>query len=412
MPRFSYVAKTREGKKIKGEVEVDSLLELYDFLESQNLFLVEDPKLVSTGDPYSNLSPLRLLLFRRGISKKNVITALKTLGTLIKSGISLSVALEETARSIYKRDKRLSQILTSIKDHISRGARFSEACANYPEVFDPVFIESMKFGELSGQLDRLMDIQIRRLEEEYQLRKTLKQQSAYPLFIITMVFILLSLMIFVFIPKITNMYKELVGGVVLPRRTAMLMSINNFLVHYGWILPLITVLIASFFIVGKYHPMIKPIRDKIVYKLPIIGQVVKSYNLTYLSLIISVGVESGISIRECLSIARSVLPNWVFKQIVLQAEQLVEQGSTLSQSFNPEETDFIFVTLLRSGELSGSIDRTMRTAYEYYTSLTSEYYRLIISVLGYLAILILGLIVGYTVLSVVVPIYELPSVIS
>ena len=404
MPKFKYVAKNREGKKVKGEFVGNSLIDLYNFLDANDLILVGEPKVVDEDED----SPRRRFIGSR-VSRRDVASALRMLLTMIKAGVTITEALEDVATGTG--NKRLAQAFKAIKEQIGSGMSLSEAMSNYPDCFDELLIESIKMGEYTGKLDEILKIQIDRLEEEDRMIRTVRQQSIYPVFVSIIVMMVFCAMVFYFMPKMMQSYKEVLGNFPPPPRTRTIMRINHAIISYGWIPIAMMFGVFLFYILSRIFLPLKRVWDSIMWSIPPIREVVKALHLTRLSMALKIGYESGLPVHMCVQMAKKTATSEVFRELMIRAEDIISRGGTLAQAFPREETDHVFHAMVRTGELSGTLPETMAVAVEYYTQLTKEKFNAFTSLFTYGVIILLGGVVAYTVLSVIVPMYELPSVL-
>ncbi len=404
MPRFRYVAKDRTGKKVKGEFVGNNLIELYNFLDANGLFLVEEPKIVDDAAG----SGRRVI--RKRASRRDLITALQMFAAMLRAGMSLNVILDELAAAT--KNKHLANVFAQVKEHMAGGQTLAEAMERYPEVFDKLLVESIRLGELTGRLDDVLETQIRRLTEEDRLISSVKKQSFYPIFVGTLVLIVFCAMVFFFLPRMIKSYKDVLGNFKMPPRTRTIMQINSFIVHYGWIFIVFWVTVILSYVVSPVVPPLKRLWDHLLYAFPPTRAVVKYLHLARIALTLKIGAESGLPISQALQLARRNTTNVIFKEVLARAEEIVERGGALAQAFSREDTDHLFHAMLRTGEAAGTLAESMEVAVDYYTQRTEEAFSTFVSVFTYGVIILLGFVVAYTVLSVIIPIYELPHVLT
>jgi len=404
MPKWRYVARNREGKKIRGEFVGPSINALYEFIDQSGLLLIELPEQVVETKRKSKFA-----LFSR-VDRKYIISALEVFVTLLEAGFRISDALEDVAGADIH--PRLSEVILSVKEKIDGGMTLADAMADFPEVFDESLVEAVRVGETTGKLDKVLKGQIDRMKYEENIKALIKKQSIYPVFMLFMMAGLIVLATKFFLPRLMNSYKEVLPTTELPPKAAFFIHMNEKLTVIGPFVGLaIIAIIIIWFLMGK-HKRTKEIKDAIIMKTPILKKITMYVELARAAQVLALGISSGITISECLSAIQRGARNEVFRKIMGQIRTSFERGATLAQVITPQNTDYLFAALVRAGELSGKIPETMEQASEHYVKAARNMVGTFMEIVSYLILLVLGLLVTYIILSVIVPMYELPQMLT
>jgi len=402
--RFEFQAKDLSGKTIKGTIEAINEEQALDVLSRRNLvvlYLKEKPKTFSPKS-FSWAS-----FFKRKISSRDKAIFSRQLAVTVSAGLPLVQALETLAGQTG--NKYFDKIVGEIADNIRGGSRFSTSLARYPEIFDDFYINMVKAGEVSGRLDSTLVYLADEEEKNYDLQRKLRGAMIYPVFVLSMVVIILILMLTFVIPQITGLILESGGEIPLPTR--MVIGLSNF-IKYQWPFLLLFVGILGFF----YFLLTRTkkgrvIWDKLLLRIPIFGRLFKLIALVRLTASLSTLIVGGIPLPEALQITADVVGNHSYRQIVLEAMEDVKSGRSIASSFLTSPLiPRILSNILIIGEQTGKLDEVLKKMADFYSGELESMLSQLVSLLEPVIIVFLGLVVGGIVLSIFLPIYQLASI--
>lgn len=396
MPVYKFSAKDTLGVTKTGVVEAASQPAALDVLRSQNLIVIDiKEKGVSLAD--------KILEFG-GVSDEEITTFTRGFSTMISSGLPINKAIQ----ILYEQNenKKFKNIIGEISKDIDSGTSLSSAFSRFPAIFDNSYIALLKAGESSGKLEEIL----LRLAETYEATRDLKSRLRaaliYPIIVmIVMVLVIIVLLVYV-IPKLTEIFTSL--NQELPWHTKTLIFISDFFIYYWPVI--LVVLIPSIFFLRTFLLSEKGRMafSLFVFRLPVVGKVVKQTELANYMRTLSLLVSSGVQITEALLIVSKVSSNPQIINASIDASKYVEKGNSLSDYLRSNTFfDPIIHSMVKIGEETGRLDELLSKVAENYSNESSYAIKGLSSSLEPIILVILGISVGSIVLSVITPIYSL-----
>ncbi len=328
------------------------------------------------------------------------------IGIMLKSGLPLIKSLDITMR--HREQKGLSHILSDIKKHVSEGRRFSEALANYPEVFPDVYVNMVRIAEATGGLaDVLLNI------AEYEERKKeregkIKSALTYPLVVGLIGSAVVGFLLGYVVPKMEKIFQSV--KIDLPFSTTMLIATGSFLRSYGLILSILcgVLVIAG---VRMYRNSV-PLRKR-VDTLLIGVEVLRKAVMARISELLAFQLREGIPLVAALNGCRGVVNNLLIKEEMQRLALEVEKGKPLSEGLkdSPVFDEMLMAAVLtgeKTGELAGFLERMSY----YYRKDVERIMGRLTSLAEPVFILILGLVVGFIVVSIMTPLFEMNQLVK
>lgn len=399
MKRFNYKAKDKSGQMVTGEVEAST--------PDSAAKLVRDRGLVVISIKQVRESPLSLIKkIRDRITANDISTLTRQLATMVNAGLPIIEALVILrSQSKGSMQKMVSQILADVEG----GESLSTSLSRHPNAFGPTYVALVKSGEVGGVMDEVLLRLADNLEKQQEFKGKVKGALIYPaIIIIGMIVVGLIMMIFV-IPRLTSLYQEF--DAELPIATQILIGVSNFLIRF-W--PAFLLLVGGG-IYGlslyKKTPSGKKRIDEIIFKLPIIGELQKQIVLTELTRTLSLMVGAGVSILEGLNIAAGVVGNTVISEALKDAALQVEKGFPVSFAFarHPEAFPYILSQMIAVGEETGKMDEVLIKVSHVFEVESDQKVKTLTSAVEPLVMVLLGLGVGFLVIAIILPIYNLTS---
>ncbi len=334
----------------------------------------------------------------------------KNLGSMVNAGLSLAKALNILEKQIG--NKNFKKIIVSLEDEIKKGNTLSGACAQYPDVFPKLFISMVRAGEESGKLSESLQIIASQMEGTYKLKKKIQGAMIYPAVIISIMLIIGFLMMVLVVPSITATFKDL--NMELPLLTRILINTSDFLKN-NIILTIVSVLVL---IGGVYSFSLSKVGKKIfdygVLRLPVIGEIVKETNSARIARTISSLLSSGVPYDEAISIARDVVQNSFYKQILDSAILAVEKGEAISTIFleNTKLTPVFVGEMTVVGEETGRLPAMFMEVALFYEDSVDQSTKNISTIIEPVLMVVIGVGVGFFALAMIKPIYSLTDSIQ
>lgn len=399
MKRFNYKAKDNAGRVVKGEVEASDLNSAAKLVRSKGYFVISlSPKIDS---PFSLIKKLR-----ERITVADIANFTRQLSTMINAGLPITEALL-ILRSQTK--KSMQGIVAQILADIEAGESFSNSLAKHPKMFKKTYVALVKSGEVGGVLDVVLQKLADNLEKQQEFGSKVKGALIYPVIIVIgMVIVGIVMMAFV-IPKLLSLYSDLNAS--LPGPTKMLIALSGFFAKY-WIVIFIFIGLA-FYIFRLYKATAAGKRkiDEILFKVPVYGPLKRQVILTDLTRTLAMMVGAGVPILEALHITSEVVGNTVVSEALIDAANQVEKGFPVAFAFSkhPEAFPFILSQMVAVGEETGKMDEVLGKISHIFEVESDEKVKGLTSTIEPIIMVVLGLGVGFLVIAVILPIYNLTS---
>ena len=396
---FSYKVKDQSGKTVKGIVEADTQDKAIALLKEQGFFVIG----IREGKGWAvDLSDIQ---FGGKVSHSEITVFTRQLSTMINAGLPINDALFALKEQV---SPKFAKIVDEILRRIEEGKSLGNALESWPQIFGRAYVASIQSGEASGVLDKVLLRLADDMEEEKKFRANIKGAMIYPIIVvITMVIVAAIMMIFV-IPKMTSLYTEL--GADLPGPTKILMAVSSFAVRFWWIcLLMLAGLIYGFTVFRKTEQGLEVI-DRLILRLPIIGPLQEKTALASVTRTLGLLLSTGVSLVEALDIVADVADNSVFYKAIKSTARGVEKGRSLSQMLSSSGVfPPIFYQMTAVGEGTGKLDETLEKVSVYFKGEAEAAVKGLTSAIEPLIMIVLGIGVGFLVMAVIMPIYNLTS---
>ncbi len=401
MPVYKYKAINEKGKTLQGIIDAESPKAATEKLKRQGIFL-------SSLKEVKEEKTKRFFLLR-GISTSELAVTTRQFSTLISAGLPLEASL--VALSEQTDDQRLKQVLTQVKDRISEGSSLTNALKEHRNIFSDLYINMVKAGEASGTLDvvllRLADF----LEKQAALYSRIKSALIYPLFMFLIGSGVLFFMMTYVIPKIARIFEE--SGKALPLITVILIEISTFLSENPIIILFVLTGIAFMLYRFSKTRRGKAIIDRLVLKLPIFGKIARMVIISRFTRTLGTLLGSGIPLLEALEISEAILGNSVYIEKLRSIRENVREGTSLAR---PLRESGIFPPLMTRmitvGEQTGELEEMLVKVADIYDMQIETSVSTLTSLLEPIMILVMGVVVGFIVFAILLPIFDLTSTIK
>ncbi|MCX7698057.1 MAG: type II secretion system F family protein [Candidatus Goldbacteria bacterium] len=400
MPTFSYKARTPDGRVIDGQIDVENEAALIQKLKAQKLTLVSATK---TGGLAA--------LFKLGpkVKTEQIAIFARQFSTMIGAGLpvlqSLNILIEQTEDKVFK------EILTKVRDDIGSGTNLSDAMSKFPSVFDSLFCNMIKAGELSGALDQILERLATYLEKAEALKQKIKGAMMYPITISIIAILIVILLMVKVIPTFKTVFESF--GTGLPTPTKILISISEF--EQRWAIFQVGALVAIGFIVSVLRRTQRGgyIIDSYLLKLPIFGQLVKKSTVARFSRTLGTLLKSGVQILDALETVARSAGNKVVEKALMDTRNAVREGQSLTE---PLKATGLFpamvIQMVSVGEETGKLDEMLLRMSDFYDQEVDNAVEALMSMLEPLIMAFLGVVIGGIVIAMFIPMFSLGSLVS
>ncbi|MFQ5952557.1 MAG: type II secretion system F family protein [Candidatus Omnitrophota bacterium] len=405
MGRFSYVAKDRDGRTVKGALEAPDKRQALDLLRGKGLLIL---KLEEARAGISLFAGFK----GKGKAKAKLdelVILSRQLATMIDSGIPVVSALDILSEQ--SDNEGLKSTLVEIRDSVNTGSSLSDAMMRHTSVFSSFFVSMVKAGESSGTLDDILDRVATYLEKSSALQKKIKSALIYPA-VVTLMAVAITL---VMILKVIPVFKDIFSGfgATLPAPTQFLINLSDFMTHYFFLFS--GIVIGVVLLVRWYMSTEKGqfFIDKLKLMLPVFGPLFKKVAISKFSRTLSTLIQSGVPILAALEIVAKTAGNVVVEKSVNSVKNNVREGeniaSPLARSgiFPPMVTRMVSV-----GEKSGELEKMLIKIADFFDEQVDTSVDGLTSMIEPLIIAFLGIIIGGIVLCMFLPIFKISSIIQ
>lgn len=400
MPKFFYTAKNATtGETSGGEMEAKDEKSLAQDLRAEGLLLTSfKEEEVATS--------LQVKFFDRfkTVPLKEKMTFTRNLSVMVSSGLTVSRAVHNL--SLQTRNKTFKQILDSVNDDLQSGKTLSEGLGKYPQVFNELFVNMVYVGEVSGNLEEVLDILALQLEKENDLLSKVRGALIYPAVIVVAMIGIGILMLVYILPKITGVFKDM--NVELPATTRVIMALSDFIRENAILSTLVSVMLVVGVRLFSRTATGKRFFGFIYVRMPIVGNIVIKVNCARFARIYSSLLKSGVSVVNALTIISKTLANPYYKDALAEAIAEIQKGVELSKVIGKYPVIFPLLVsqILEVGEETGKSEVVLQRLAEFYEEEVSQITKNMSSIIEPLLMLFIGGGVGFFAVAMLQPMYS------
>jgi len=405
MPVYEYKALNHKGKQISGLLDADNIKTAKTKLRDSKIFPISIHEVTARAGKQK----IQFSLFRSKIRVSEIAMMTRQLSTLIAAGFPLTTALNtmvpQTRKESFKR------VLSKIKDTIEEGSSFADALANFPGIFSSVYVNMVRAGEASGTLEivleRLADIS----EKQHKLNHKLKSAMAYPVLMTMVGAGVLFFLLTVVVPNITSIFEEM--NQALPLTTQILIRTSSFLKQGWWIIICAIILLMIGWQMIKKKSRVQRAIDQFILRLPLIGELVLKISVARLTRTLGSLLENGVALLDALDIVRNVKGNKIIEKAIVEARDEVERGRELGDVLGQNPYfPYLAVQMIKVGEKSGTLESMLKKTAQVYDDEVETSLMGMTSLLEPIIILVMAVVVGFIVLSICLPIFEMNQLVK
>lgn len=400
MSAYHYKAMDEEGRTRRGRIEAANPDELHGRLEKMGLDLISWRQVTQKSSSWA----------RSAISRRDLIDFCFQLEQLLASGVTLLDGLSDLQTTA--ENQAMRELIAALLTSIQEGSNFSSALAAYPKVFDEIFVSLVRAGEESGQLPAIFRSLGENLKWEDELIARAKKAVTYPAVVTVVVSGAVTMLMVFLVPQLVEFIKNMGGE--LPLHTKLLLATSNFFVGYWYlILGLPVALIFAVKALTAASPAARLLVDTWKLKLPLLGEVLLKIILARFCKIFALMYSSGISLLQIMETSERTVGNRAVALALNDARRQISEGENLSQSLT-DSAIFppLVLRMVAIGERTGELDKSMLNAAYYFDRDVNELIGKLEASMEPALTVILGIILGWIMLSVLGPIYDLISTIG
>ena len=392
---FEWEGRDKNGKIVRGETRAGGEAAVNASLRRQGIMLTKVKKRRISGGS--------------SIKQKDIALFTRQLATMMKAGVPLLQSFDIVGRGAT--NPRMARLLNDIRSDVETGTSLSSAFRKHPLHFDALYCNLVEAGESGGILEQLLDRLAIYQEKTLALKSKIKSALMYPIAVIVVAFLVLTIIMIKVIPVFKDVFKSF--GADLPAPTLFVIGMSEFFVAYWWLIFGIMIGGGYFFLESwRRSEKMQMVMDRLLLKIPVFGSLIEKSVIARWTRTLSTMFAAGVPLVEALDSVGGASGNAVFALATQQIQRDVSTGSALTTSM---QTTGVFPTMVIQmasiGEEAGSLDHMLAKAAEFYEDEVDDMVNGLSSLMEPFIIVILGVLIGGIVVSMYLPIFKLGAVV-
>ncbi|RJO66435.1 MAG: type II secretion system F family protein [Myxococcales bacterium] len=398
MPTFKWEGKTRNGEVKRGTM---------DATDEQAVILRLKQQQITPGAIKKSAGALEFKIpgLEPRVKSKSLVIFTRQFATMIDAGLPLVQGLDILAAQ--NDDKVMQKVLYHVKNDVESGSTFAAALEKHKDVFDDLYISLVSAGELGGILDTILDRLASYIEKAQALKKRVKSAMTYPIVILAVTTIVISVLMIYVIPTFAAMFKDLSGG-DLPALTQFVMDLSDWFVKY---FPLVIAAGIGLVVAWKMSRKIYRTRlviDAFFLKIPIFGSLIQKTAVARFTRTLGTMISSGIPILQALDVVEKTAGNLVIEEGIKNVKAKITEGKSMAE---PLMATGVFppmvVQMIAVGESTGALDAMLGKIADFYDEEVDTAVDSLTSVIEPVMMVVLGSIIGFTLVAMYLPIFTM-----
>jgi type IV pilus assembly protein PilC len=424
MPRYTYVALDSRGQESTGLVEASSTNEAIGQLRQAGYFptnVYEERRSAALATKAArgqtkappaerkSLGSKNIVLFqRKSVKPKVLMIFTRQLATLIDAGLPLLRGLNVLAKQ--ERDSVLKSTINKLADSVQGGSTFSEGLAQHPRLFNDLYVNMVRAGEVGG----VLEVVLRRLAEFQEKAQKIKNKvlaaMVYPIIVLVLALAIMSFLMIFIVPRFQAIFQDMLGDKPLPAVTLFVIGVSGFMQnHWAILLGLLVGVIVAYKLIARTRGG-RALLDRVKLQAPLFGDLIRKTSISRFSRTLGTLVSSGVPILQALTITRETAGNMVIAHAISQVHDSVKEGESIMQ---PLEASGAFppmvVSMIDVGEETGQLPEMLLKIAEVYDDEVDNSVAALTSLLEPIMIVMLALIVGTIVIALFMPLISIIS---
>lgn len=398
---FVWSGKTRQGQVQKGELVAPSKEDAIAQLRKQNILAPSvQPK------PADKKVGGR---FGGSVGEKDIVIFTRQFSTMIDAGLPLVQCLEILSNQT--ENKTLSKTIGLVRADVESGSTYADALRKHPKVFDDLYVNMVAAGEAGGILDTILSRLAKHIEKSMKLKKQVKAAMMYPGIIISVAVIVISVLMVWVIPIFASMFSDF-GG-VLPLPTRIVMNASTFMKSN-----IIFIVLGAGglgYALKRYYGTEggRKLIDRNALRVPVLGDLIRKAAVAKFTRTLGTLISSGVPILDGLAIVARTAGNKTVEQALLTARQSISEGKTVSEPLAQTKVfPPMVVQMIAVGETTGALDAMLSKIADFYDDEVDTAVGALTSLLEPMLMVFLGLTIGFIVIAMYMPIFQMGSVVG
>lgn len=420
MPKFRYIAMDAKGAEVQGTVQAQTENAALASIRKKGLFPTRVEEAArrqkvqrdSGGKKGGALSlELKLPASMTRVKPKKMMEFTRQMSTLINAGLPLLRGLQVLEKQ--EKNVALKKALSEIADNIQAGSTLAESMAQHPRIFNRLYVNMVKAGEVGGILDQILDRLAIFMEKAQAIKSKVISAMVYPVVVLVMAIGILAFLMVFIIPKFKQIFSELLEGGELPPLTEMVMNTSQiFTTRMPWIVGIIILIIVAVKLLGR-TPVGRLILDKFKLSMPLFGGLIRKTAVARFARTLGTLMTAGVPVLQALNIVRDTAGNEVIARAVNSIHDNVKEGENMAP---PIEACGVFppmvVSMVEVGEETGELPEMLMKIADTYDAEVDNAVAGLTSVIEPLLIIFLALVVGTIVIALFLPLVQIIGKLS
>ena len=402
MATWIYEGKTANGQMKKGRIEGDTEEAAHAKLRGMQ---ITPSSLKKAGLLQSELA----IPGMGGVTKKDLVIFTRQFATMIDSGLPLvqclDIQAEQAANPTFRKE------LTVIKETVEGGATFADALRKFPKTFDELYVNLVSAGEIGGILDTILNRLAAYIEKNQKLKGQVKGAMTYPL-VVTIVSVgCVILLLYKVVPMYNKMFTEM--NVEMPLPTQILINMSDWLQSYFYVVIIVIIAIPISYNVGMRSAKLRFVRDTIILKLPIFGDLMVKSSVSRFCRTLGTMISSGVPILDALEICSKTAGNMVIEKAVMETRESISEGRTIAEPLAESKVfPQMVCQMISVGEATGALDTMLGKIADFYEDETEAAVGALTSALEPILLVGLGGTVAFFVIAMYLPMFKAAAALS
>ncbi|MBT7823099.1 MAG: type II secretion system F family protein [Candidatus Marinimicrobia bacterium] len=412
MAVYTYLSKDQEGKRKEGEIRADSLDTAIQKLSASGQMVISLKEVDDTFDflgPFLDEIQLSLEKMKNSVPLANIVFFTRQLATMFAAGLTLERAIHSLGAE--EKHKKFKKILNTVSENIRKGLNLSESLARHPGVFNTLFVAMIKAGEVSGNLNEILEELAAYMENLDDTRRKVKSAMNYPMFMVIFLGCMLAVMFLWIIPQFSKMYAQLGAG--LPTATRKMMQMSEWLGNNTRFLSFTFIVVfISIWLVSKTQRGGFAV-DAIRLKLPVFGSLLEQSILNKFCKTFGILIGSGVPVLETTALLEKVVDNKVYEKAIKDASDYIRDGYNISTALRRTEVfPSILLQLASTGEETGELSALLDRAADYYQKQVNALVERMTTLIEPILILMVGAVLAVLVVLTYLPVFHLGAALQ
>ncbi|MGD9373248.1 MAG: type II secretion system F family protein, partial [Desulfobacterales bacterium] len=402
--KYKLITPSGDVQTGKSKLPYNDLMSVVYHLERDGGTALHVKKLGFLSSLATQIQNLRL---QKRLSNAHQGELLSNIALMLRSGITLTDALEEAGGSLGRSD--ITDDLSTIISSIQGGLAFSEAAKKYPHIFPKPVLHLIRIGEETGRLDAMLKNAADHLKKVQAIINNTKQALIYPSLVLTVMTAGFIFWVYYVAPKILSLFEEM--NITLPALTVGVMKVSYFFQDYLlYILAGLGMFIIIFYLLYRWHPRLRKAFDTLLLKLPVAGTIASASILAFITEYFSLLLNAGVDLLHSMTILKNSMRNAAFKDKLGEITESLVRGDGIAESFRGGDIFPTYVIrMINVGEMSGTLSEQLNHVAEEYRTRLSNLVAALGKMIEPVILVTAGILFAIIIMGLLLPVYDLAS---